>query len=143
MKLGTFNLHMRPRFGMKTRNISRVALAVDSTPNNPLFNLSPEQSVAVDYVLRKWRNEYRQGAVNIDTGHYVPGKIPSWRHWSGSPWVEREANRFRTEEFKKIGSIHITMFLHLALPPFWIAEHPNEIESAIRYGQWKSETEWL
>src|ERR1019366_4060825 len=143
MKLGTFNLHMRPRYGMKTRNISRVALAVDSTPNNPLFNLSPEQSVAVDYVLREWRNVYRTGAVMIDTSRYVPGSIPSWGHWSGSDWVVRHAVAFRSEQFRQLGYIHITMMLHLALPPFWVAEHPNEIEAAIMYGRWTDETHWI
>lgn len=110
---------------------------------DPFASLSFEQRIIVEMTLQGWRKEYARGAVNIDSKRVIRGSIPTWADWSGSPWVAHHVSTFRAEMFKNLSCIHVTTMMHLALPPFWIADHPDEFEAVRRYGRWEDETTWL
>lgn len=108
----------------------------------PMATLSAEQYIAVFYVLQVWRGVYESHACNVNLTR--DPSIPCWSKWSGAAWVEHQANQFRADMFRRLGHIHISLMLHLALPPGWHL-HPlteAETDTMARYGHWSDETTW-
>jgi hypothetical protein len=105
-------------------------------PNEALM-LTPDHKLSVIGILKCWRGIYTNGGLRLDTTKYIPGSVPSWAHWSGSPWVKA-----RYDAINESWAGDEELCLHLALPPGWPTEHPNEIKSLEKYGRWISDTEW-
>jgi hypothetical protein len=101
------------------------------------FTLAPDHKLSVKGILLCWRGIYTNGGLRLDTTRYVPGSVPTWAQWSGSRWVQA-----RQDAINESWVGEEELCLHLALPPGWLAELPNEIEQLEKYGRWTSETEW-
>lgn len=103
--------------------------------------LAKVQEVEISNVLAAWRRVHGSGHARINTDRLASGVIPSWRQWSGSPWVAAREQRIRQFESRKL-PVPDEVCLHLALPPGWQPQNENE-HNAIRFcGRWLSETEW-
>ena len=101
------------------------------------FILTPDHKLSVVSILMCWRGIYTNGGLRLNTTRYIPGSVPPWGEWSGSPWVQA-----RRATLNESWAGEEELCLHLALPPGWPAEHPNEIKTLEKYGRWLSETEW-
>ena len=101
------------------------------------FHLTPDHKLSVVGILRCWRGIYTNGGLRLNTTRHIPGSVPSWAEWSGSPWVQA-----RRSAINESWAGDEELCLHLALPPGWRAEHPNEIEALKKHGRWVSEIEW-
>ena len=97
--------------------------------------------VDIAAVLDAWRAIHRGGDINIDAKRYVPGSIPSWAAWSGSPWVAVRMRQLQAMEEQNL-QVSDEIWLHFSLPPAWEPQHPAEHKVAQKWGRWLSETEW-
>lgn len=133
---------MRLNFGNIVQFLNDGHAVKLSEIHDPFANLSPEQRISIMLTIGEWKSKYRAGLVNLDTRRVIPGAIPTWADWSGCAWVDHECKSYRRQMFRN-GMMHICIYPHLALPPFWTPQHPNEIEAVRRYGHWSGFTTWV
>lgn len=110
-----------------------------------LAGLSTEQYLSVFGLLESWKVAMRLSNVPPTIERVEPGVIPCWGRWSHNSWVYQQALQYRAEVFKRPIQMHISMLLHLALPPLWHLdiESDQEKETMRQYGFWRSVTEWV
>lgn len=111
--------------------------------------LSGEQFLTVFHTLQIWRgllnNPNSEMRVRIDRNPEQPEHLPSWGEWSGATWVSIQACQYRAEVFARPRQLHITLLMHLALPPTWHKDplSEREKETMRRYGYWRTVSDWV
>lgn len=113
---------------------------------DPLARLSGAQVAEVMPILLKWNRLLLTGvARNVQSRRTEMGGMPTWSNWSNNDWVKTLSVAHRTEMFQRRNEIHISLLLHLALPPGWYRGNASKLEADTqrRYGYWQNEKVWV
>lgn len=112
---------------------------------DPLAVLSPEQILTVMPILLDWRRLNKIAAVRCRLQRIQLGAIPTWGIWSNIEWVKQQSTIYRRDHIERPGYVHVSLMMHLALPPGWYKKTACQAEADAqrRYGYWKNELTWI